>query len=302
MLLNIFNGFCMSLADSVPGVSGGTIAFILGFYKEFLDSIHFAFSGNKNERIKALKFLGKLGIGWAIGMSISVTVLTKLFEQNIYLLSSVFIGLTFASIPFIINSEKKNILGKYQNIIFTLLGTLLVVAISFLRQILVSGSSADLTTSINFSALSLGQILYLFISGAAAITAMVLPGISGSTLLLIFGVYVPTISAIKQFISLNFGVIPGIMALGFGIVFGLFVSIKGIRIALEHHYSKMLYMIIGLMLGSFYAIAMGPTTLDTPLPPLSPDTFSIIGFILGVCILLGLEGIKTFLERKTQDK
>ncbi len=61
-------------------------------------------------------------------------------------------------------------------------------------------------------------------------------------------------------------------------------------------------MIIGLILGSFYAIAMGPTTLDTPLPPLSPDTFSIIGFILGVCILLGLEGIKTFLERKTQDK
>ena len=55
----------MALADSVPGVSGGTIAFILGFYDDFVNSLNNLISRNKNGRINALKFLSKIGIGWA---------------------------------------------------------------------------------------------------------------------------------------------------------------------------------------------------------------------------------------------
>ena len=60
-ILNFIRGFCMALADSVPGVSGGTIAFILGFYDDFVDSLHNLVSQDKSGRINALKFLGKIG-------------------------------------------------------------------------------------------------------------------------------------------------------------------------------------------------------------------------------------------------
>ena len=62
MLVNLFHGFCMALADSVPGVSGGTIAFILGFYDRFLNALHDLFSGTAAERKAALCYLVKLGL------------------------------------------------------------------------------------------------------------------------------------------------------------------------------------------------------------------------------------------------
>ena len=61
-VLNFIRGFCMALADSVPGVSGGTIAFILGFYDDFVNSLNNLISSDKNGRITALKFLAKIGI------------------------------------------------------------------------------------------------------------------------------------------------------------------------------------------------------------------------------------------------
>lgn len=62
-ILNFIRGFCMALADSVPGVSGGTIAFILGFYDDFVNSLNNIISNDKTDRINALKFLSKIGVG-----------------------------------------------------------------------------------------------------------------------------------------------------------------------------------------------------------------------------------------------
>ena len=69
-IITFIHGFCMALADSVPGVSGGTIAFLLGFYDRFVDSLDDLISGTKEKRIAALKYLIKLGIGWAYTFSI----------------------------------------------------------------------------------------------------------------------------------------------------------------------------------------------------------------------------------------
>ena len=100
-LLNLFRGFCMALADCVPGVSGGTIAFILGFYDKFITSLDNLFTGTKSERIEALKFLIKIGIGWGIGAILGVLVLTSVFESHIYAVSSLFLGFIVFSIPLI---------------------------------------------------------------------------------------------------------------------------------------------------------------------------------------------------------
>ena len=71
MFVHLFHGFCMALADSVPGVSGGTIAFILGFYDRFLNALHDLFGKDPAARRPALRYLVKLGAGWVIGMGLA---------------------------------------------------------------------------------------------------------------------------------------------------------------------------------------------------------------------------------------
>lgn len=97
----------MALADSVPGVSGGTIAFLMGFYDNFIGSLNALISGSKQERIQAVKYLIKLGIGWAIGFCSSVLVLANVFESHIYWISSLFIGFIIFAIPVVIYEEKR---------------------------------------------------------------------------------------------------------------------------------------------------------------------------------------------------
>ena len=210
MILTVFHGFCMALVDSVPSVSGGTIAFI----------------------------------------------------------------------PFIAAAER-TALKRLRGALFALLD-MAVVVLTLLR-----GSSA--LGSVSFASLSL---LYIFLSSAVAITAMVLPGISGSTILLIAGVYLPAIGAIKAFLGLDFSVMPGLIALGLGVIAGIGLSIHAIRAALRKYRSQMVWLILGLMAGSLYAIVMGPAGLDAPQPPVSLQSFDWLGFILGICLLLGLEALR----------
>lgn len=292
-LINSVRGFCMALADSVPGVSGGTIAFILGFYDKFINSLDALVFGKKEAKLDALKFLFKVGIGWAIGMIIAVLVLTNLFETHIYEVSSVFIGFIIFSIPSIIKEEKETLKGKYKNLIFLLLGIVIVALITYLNPV----SGGDM---VNISTLNFGLGVYIFIAAMIAISAMVLPGISGSTLLLIFGLYIPIISAIKEVLHFNFSFLPALIIFGFGVLAGIAAVIKGIKVALEKHRSPTMYLILGLMIGSIYAIVMGPTTLETPAEPMSLQTFSILYFIVGGLIILGLEKLKVVLEKKSK--
>ena len=285
MLLTAFHGFCMALADSVPGVSGGTIAFILGFYERFLDALHALFRGSSAQRKDAFRYLCKLGIGWCIGMGSCVVLLSNLFEQNIYFMSSLFLGLTVCSIPFVAAAEQ-DALKKVHNCWFLLVGAGIVAGLTLLRT---GGGSLG---AVNYAHLQPLQFIYLFAAGAAAITAMVLPGISGSSILLIAGVYLPTIQAVHSLLGLDLAVLPGLCALGFGVLAGVGLSISAIRAALQNFRSQMVWLILGLMLGSLYAIANGPASLDTPLPPLSLATFRFPAFVLGAVLLLALEGTK----------
>ena len=192
MILTAFHGFCMALADSAPGVSGGTIAFI----------------------------------------------------------------------PFIAAAER-TALKRLRGAPFALLGMAVVAGLTLLR-----GSSA--LGSVSFASLSL---LYIFLSGAVAITAMVLPGISGSSILLIAGVYLPAIQAVRSFLHMELSVLPGLFALGFGVLAGVALSIHAIRTALHKYRSEMVWPILGLMLGSLYVIVYGAVNLTVPLPPMSLVTF-----------------------------
>jgi putative membrane protein len=127
---------------------------------------------------------------------------------------------------------------------------------------------------------------------------MVLPGISGSTLLLVFGLYLPIMTSIKELLTFNFNKLPILIVFGLGVVIGIVFFVKLIRNCLSKHRSKMIYFIIGMMLGSIYSIIMGPTTLDNPVSPLSIKTFNILFFILGCIIIFGLELFKKYASKK----
>ncbi len=275
----------MALADSVPGVSGGTIAFLLGFYDQFIGSIDDLLRGNMKKKKKALLFLLKLGIGWVCGMVLAVLVLASVFESNIYAISSMFIGFILLAIPIVAKEEKEALGSHLGAVVFALIGAAIVCAITFFNP--VSGGN-----SMNLEHLNLQLGVYVFLAGAIAISAMVLPGISGSTLLLIMGLYVPVITAIKDILHFDLAAFPTVFIFGCGILTGIFSVVKIIRKALEQFRSQTIYLIIGLMIGSIYAVIRGPETLDTPQAALSLETFNILFFVIGAAVILGLQKIK----------
>lgn len=289
IILNIIRGMFMAFADSVPGVSGGTIAFVMGFYNEFINSINTLTSRDSKENKKeALIFLIKIGIGWTLGFILSILFIASIFESHIYEISSLFIGFIIFSIPLIYKEEKQTIKGHATHLIYAFIGFIVVVLITYFNP----ATQAE-GFSLSLNTFSIGMALYIFIAGAIAISAMVLPGISGSTLLLIFGLYAPIITSIREILTFNFTPLPLIICFGIGIIAGILSVVRLISKLLITRRSELIYLIWGLMVGSLYAVVMGPTTLDTPQAPLTIHSFSLTFFLIGAVVIIGLEKLKS---------
>ena len=274
LIVNSVRGFCMALADSVPGVSGGTVAFLLGFYDRF---IH----GARAARFAAVRFLLKLGAGWAIGFGLSALVLTSFFDTHIYEVSSLFMGFIVFAIPIVVREELDALRKRLPHLAFAVVGVAFVVAVTLLSP--VSGEGIDVAAK----SLDLGLVAYVFLAAMAAISAMVLPGISGSTLLLIFGLYVPIMGAVRATMGLDLSYLPILMVFAAGIACGMLLFVRLIRMCLERFRSQTIYAIIGMMLGSLFSITQGPLTLSEPQPAMSLDTFSIVFFLIGGAVVGG---------------
>lgn len=294
LIINFINGFCMALADSVPGVSGGTVAFILGFYDDFITSLDDIFRGTWEAKKKVAIYLIKILIGWTVGFLLAASILANLFNTKIYEMSSLFLGFIIFAIPLVIKEEKSVLHGKYKNIIFAILGIALVVAITI--------ASTNSSININLQEMNIGTIIYVFVVAMIAISAMILPGISGSTMLLIFGIYIPIMNKIKSCMHFDFSAIPTLAIFGLGIIFGIMVFAKVARKCLEKHRSETVYAILGLMLGSIYSIFIGPTTLTEPQPIMNFSSFNILFFIIGGVIIIGLESLKRILNKNNLNK
>lgn len=289
MIINSVRGFCMALADSIPGVSGGTIAYILGFYDTFLNSLNNIISQNKKEQKEALIFLIQLLTGWVVAMILSIIILSSLFNKYIYFMSSLLIGLTISSVPLIL-TEEKNIFNmkpisilKY--LFYFILGLALVLFIST-SSISASSTTVDLTN------LDFKLVLRLMVAGMLAISTMILPGISGSSVLVILKLYIPIINGLKQLISFNLDYFLAIFFFGLGILIGAISTVKIVKYALSNHRASTISFIIGLIIAAIYSIILGPTTLEIPQAPLNFTTFNIAGFILGIFIIGSLNRLK----------
>lgn len=236
---NIYRGILMGISDLIPGVSGGTIAFILGIYDRLLASISGFFS---REWKKHLGFLVPLAVGIGVTLLLFSRVIEYLLEQHYEATQFFFMGLIIGVIPYIMKQAevKKNFTARHI-VILVVIGALLA-ATAFIQ----TNENVEPITS-----LSVPVFFLLFFSGWLASMAMLLPGISGSFILLLLGVYTTAINALS---TLN---IPIALAIGAGVIVGFIVSSKAIQYLLQNFTYVTYAAIIGLILGSLFVVFPG---------------------------------------------
>lgn len=281
-LKNAACGMCMAAADSVPGVSGGSIAYLMGFYQQLVDAVEAVTSLNREKIKEHGPFLVTLGMGWIIGFGLCVSILSVFFKQDIYDASSLFLGFTIAAAVFLLMDSEIRHGCTVRRIGCLILGAVCVCAAAQLGT--VSQFSIPLThlTPVN------GILLMLI--GATAISAMILPGISGSTILLIFGVYVPVINAVKDVMHLDFRAVPALLCFILGIWFGITVFIRFLKRLMAVYGTAVKFNVAGMVIGSVYAIILGPVTVRSyGGSMLSLSNWSPLMFGVGVLIVAALE-------------
>lgn len=235
---NLYRGFFIGISDLIPGVSGGTIAFILGIYEELLTAISGFFSKDWKKHIG---FLLPLAIGVGATLLIFSRLIEHLLENYHAQTQFFFLGLIIGIIPFIakqVNIKQNFKIGHY--VLVLLVGAALA-SLAFVSPV-DHGTITKLTSSNAFG---------LFLAGWAGSMAMLLPGISGSFILLILGVYSTAIGALSNF---N---LPIIAVIGSGVVVGFIVSSKVIRFLLARFQYVTFSVIIGLIIGSIFVIYPG---------------------------------------------
>ena len=260
-LIITLKGLAMGAADVVPGVSGGTIAFISGIYQELIDSIN-------NVNLSVLKTLKKDGLkaawqqvngGFLLallsGIFISVLtfskIITHLLEDHPILVWSFFFGLIIASIA-LIWKETSN--WKVVDILALVIGIVLSYYITIARPV----SSPD-------------SYWYIFLSGFIAIIAMILPGISGAFILLLMGSYETVIGTINKFregiVKFDMAILGDAMlklsVFALGAIIGLKSFSKILHWMFEKHKNTTLALLIGFMAGSLNKVWPWKQVLET---------------------------------------
>ncbi|MFJ7934911.1 DUF368 domain-containing protein [Sporosarcina sp. NPDC096371] len=256
---NLYRGFFMGISDLIPGVSGGTIAFILGIYDELLASISGFFSRDWKKHIG---FLLPLGIGMAATLLLFSRVIEFLLKNYNEPTQYFFIGLILGVLPFISKQAgvKKNF--KWTHFLFIILVGAALASTAFIKPV----DTTPITT------LTATNAIGLFFAGWAGSMAMLLPGISGSFILLLLGVYSTAIGALSNF---N---LPIIAVIGAGVIVGFIVSSKVISYLLTHFTHITFAAIIGLIIGSVFVVYPGIPESGTPF------VMSIIAFFTGIIV------------------
>lgn len=278
--LNYLKGLAMGVCSLIPGVSGGTMALILGVYERLISAIgsfsvkktinYFKFRKSPKEKRLAKAYAKRLDLPFVLTiifgsltmLFVGATGILKLLEVHYAYTISFFIGLIVASGFFIHRQIKDRKLST--SIIFTLLGIFLGVSFLFIVP----------------HTLSSPPFWYLILSGFFSVSALFFPGISGSLILLLLGVYEFMLSIVSNPFS---NLIP-IVGFGIGMILGAVLVSKLIAFLLRKYHSATLYFLIGLIVGSL-AIPIQKVLLSG----IPSYLLSVIFFILGFVVVLVLE-------------
>ncbi len=285
-------GMAMGIAELVPGVSGGTIAFVAGIYEEFITSINnvnlSTFQALKKEGFKAFwtKLNGTFLFALLAGMAISILSFSKiiswLLENQPIPVWSFFFGLVLASVIFVGKAIKK---WNFLSIALFALGT---VAAYYITTLPPSANTDSLP--------------FLFLSGAVAICAMVLPGISGSFILVLLGSYKTILDAVNE------KDLKVIITVGLGTIFGILSFARLLKWMFANHKDITLAVLTGFILGSLnkiwpwkkiletIRIGKKEIIIDENISPFAFEgdnqlVFAIIAAILGFSLIFILEKV-----------
>ncbi|HBE68299.1 MAG TPA: DUF368 domain-containing protein [Planctomycetaceae bacterium] len=290
-VVNLFRGLCMGCADIVPGVSGGTVALILGHYRRLVAAISHIdrdllklISQRKIKEAVSyadIRFLVAVAFGMAAGIIALASLMNYLLENQLGYTLAVFTGLILASSIIVFRRLER---WRWQLLVFVLLGGVFAWQICVQRP-----AHVDLTP------------MSAFLCATVAICAMILPGISGAFVLLLLGVYHPVTELIKgipkgEFTSGGLLIVAAFLA---GCLVGLLTFSRILKWLLEKYHDRTLAVLIGLMLGSLYKI--WPFQIATPESselPFKEKTFEHVAIgatpdsvaIVAICALAAFAG------------
>ena len=277
----VIKGMAMGTADVIPGVSGGTVAFVTGIYERlimFLGSVGvnegkavLQLAGGKEKRQQGLKTL--LSLDWEFflplitGIVLAILSLSKIMVYTMETWPvqtyAFFFGLILISIKFPFVEMKKSPLN-YVIIAVT-------AALAFLFFSISGNYEGDA-----------GNFVYVFMAGAVAVCALILPGISGSTFLVIMGMYKPILNAVHSRDLITIGVFIS------GMTVGILSFVRLLKWLLQHYHSYTMAALTGLMLGSLKKV--WPLDYVEGSVNMSMDVLPMLAFILvGITLVFGLE-------------
>lgn len=242
MVKTIIGGIAVGIANVIPGVSGGTMMVILGIFNRVMDAISGIFKRHNPDRMKDILFLFQVLVGAAIGLVGFAKVIQFLFNHYPTQTYYWFIGLVAFSIPVFMKAECK---GEKISWIPLIIGAAVVFVIKFLAPDAGSG-----TVNPSFPDITLMHCLTMILCGAVAGGTMLLPGVSGSMVLLIFGQYHLFKSYLASVTTFQPDVLISLFFMGIGILLGIVISAKLTGYFLKKYHRGTLSVILGLIIAS----------------------------------------------------
>jgi len=237
----ILSGLVMGMAEVIPGVSGGTVAFVTGIYERLISAISslrkvpaLIAKRRWNDLIQELDlwFLVKLGVGMATGIVIGALVITRFLESHPPVIWALFFGLIIGSIFYMLSKLDIKLTSSWT---MCILGILVALGIGMMEM---GGGNTSL--------------VFVFVSGMIAIMALVLPGISGSFLLLMMGMYTYIVGDTLKGLLVDFTMdrLVVMMVFAVGCLVGLLTITRGLQWAFDKYKNATFALLTGFMIGA----------------------------------------------------
>lgn len=279
MIKNIIGGIAIGIANVIPGVSGGTMMVILGIFNRMMEAISGIFKRVNPNRKEDIIFIFQVLVGAAIGIVGFAKILEILFEyyptQTIYW----FIGLIAFSIPLFVKGEME---GEKLAIVPFVCGLAIIFGLEFLNP-----GEGNTVVNPDFPPLSSGLFIKMVIIGAISGATMIMPGVSGSMVLLILGEYYLFKSYLAHVTSFSLDVIMPLGFMAIGIAFGIVVSAKLCQYFTRTHKAGFLSLILGLIIASSLVLIPFDVSYDFNL-----ILTSLLAALFGGIIVFGLSKIQ----------
>lgn len=271
-IILIIKGFIMGIANIIPGVSGGTLALTLGIYEEFIQTLSHFFKKLKEN----IKFLVPILIGIGLAILSMSRVIDYSYDHFPIPTTMFFMGLVIGGVPLLLRKVKGTKEAKQPS-------SYIIAAITFTLVLVLALSEQLFNVSFKANLVNMNMTGYvlLFLVGVVAAATMVIPGVSGSLVLMLLGYYYPVLKVIKNLtkfkdLGSNF-IIAAVF--GLGVVIGIVAISKLIEFLLKKFETKTYFGVLGFIISSIIAIPIA--TMNN----VSDLKFSILQGIVGIIVL-----------------